>query len=255
MGIFCGAFCRGPCSGPAAPRRWPSADGVSWPIGLLACLESLAVESRQTRSSFESVLKNKNLAHLDRVPREGDTAPLRRVACVLRENFSMMAFTGAEDALITANLMSAAPLYEVLVVGGADEVAVSDLGIAISAGYRLAELKEKELQLLVTCGGFRVRLQADPLLRAKLRSADAAGASLGGLRLALLPLLRRVLRRGPGALSRRSASGERALGWSPPRGRAGMQMSEIDIQAVLLCITVRQLRPLRRVPCSTTAHA
>lgn len=65
------------------------------------------------RSSFESVLKNKNLAHLDRVSRGGGMTPLRRVAFVLRENFSMMAFTGAVDALITANLMSAEPLYDV----------------------------------------------------------------------------------------------------------------------------------------------
>lgn len=144
-------------------------------------LESVAFESRQMRSSFESVLKNKNLAHLDKVPRDGISVPLRRVAFVLRENFSMMAFTGAVDALITANLMSAAPLYEVLVVGGADEAVVSDLGIAISAGCRLAELNEKDQHMIVVCGGFRVRLQADALLRSKLRSAATAGANLGGL--------------------------------------------------------------------------
>jgi transcriptional regulator GlxA family with amidase domain len=100
---------------------------------------------------------------------------------VLLDNFSMMAFTGAVDALVTANLMSPTPLYEVLVVGGASEVVVSDLGIAISAGCRLAELEEKQQDILVVCGGFRVRLQADPLLRAKLKAADAAGAMLGGL--------------------------------------------------------------------------
>lgn len=133
------------------------------------------------RSSFESVLKNKNLPHLDKTPRDGVPAPLRRVAFVLREHFSMMAFTGAVDALVTANLMSAQPLYEVLVVGGAEEMVVSDLGIAISAGCRLADLDERQQQLIVVCGGFRVPLRPDPLLRAKLRSADAAGASLGGL--------------------------------------------------------------------------
>lgn len=135
------------------------------------------------RSSFESLLKNKNMAHLhpERGTRAEPAVPLRRVAFVLLDNFSMMAFTGAVDALVTANLMSAVPLYEVLVVGGSEEVVVSDLGIAISAGCRLAELEERQQQLIVVCGGFRVRLQADPLLRAKLRSADGAGAMLGGL--------------------------------------------------------------------------
>ncbi|TWC43252.1 AraC family transcriptional regulator with amidase-like domain [Pseudomonas sp. SJZ079] len=133
------------------------------------------------RSSFESLLKNKNMAHLDRNLRSGPAMPKRRVAFVLLDNFSMMAFTGAVDALVTANLMSPTPLYEVLVVGGADAVVVSDLGIAISAGCRLVDLDEKRLDMLVMCGGFRVRLQADPLIRSKLRSAEAAGAMLGGL--------------------------------------------------------------------------
>jgi len=60
-------------------------------------------------------------------------------------------------------------------------VVVSDLGIAISAGCRLADLQERQQQLIVVCGGFRVQLQADPLLRTKLRQADAAGVMLGGL--------------------------------------------------------------------------
>ncbi|MDA7087310.1 GlxA family transcriptional regulator [Pseudomonas sp. SA3-5] len=133
------------------------------------------------RTSFESVLKDKNRMHLDKVQRDEPVMAVHRVAFVLLDNFSMMAFTGAVDALVTANLMSAMPLYEVLVVGGTEDVVVSDLGIAISAGCHLADLKEKEQQLIVVCGGFRVQLQANPLLRTKLRSADVAGAVLGGL--------------------------------------------------------------------------
>ncbi|SDK20628.1 GlxA family transcriptional regulator [Pseudomonas indica] len=132
-------------------------------------------------SSFESVLKLKNLAHLEKARRAGLTVSVRRVAFVLRENFSMMAFTGAVDALVTANLMSSAPLFEIRVVGGRDNLVVSDLGIAISTDCSLAELKEKEQDIIVVCGGFRVRLEGDPVLRSKLRSADAAGAILGGL--------------------------------------------------------------------------
>ncbi|MGQ7958030.1 GlxA family transcriptional regulator [Pseudomonas sp. SP16.1] len=133
------------------------------------------------KTSFESVLKDKNRVHLERVQCGESTTAAHRVAFVLLDHFSMMAFTGAVDALVTANLMSATPLYEVLVVGGEQDVVVSDLGIVISADCRLADLREREQQLIVVCGGFRVQLQANPLLRTKLRQADAAGAMLGGL--------------------------------------------------------------------------
>lgn len=133
------------------------------------------------RSSFESVLKDKNRLHLERGQGDEAVMAMRRVAFVLRDNFSMMAFTGAVDALVTANLMSATPLYEVLVVGGSQDVVVSDLGIAISVGCRLADLQERHQHLILVCGGLRVQLQADPLLRSKLRQADAAGIMLGGL--------------------------------------------------------------------------
>ncbi|MNZ15998.1 HTH-type transcriptional regulator CdhR [compost metagenome] len=77
--------------------------------------------------------------------------------------------------------MSSTPLFEVRVVGGDDTLVVSDLGISISTDCTLAELDEKRQDIIVVCGGFRVRLEGDAQLRAKLRSADAAGAVLGGL--------------------------------------------------------------------------
>ncbi|MCO6055267.1 GlxA family transcriptional regulator [Pseudomonas sp. MOB-449] len=133
------------------------------------------------RTSFESVLKSKNQAHLDKARREGLVTPVRRVAFVLREHFSMMAFTGAVDALVTANLMSSTPVFEIQVIGGDSNLVVSDLGISISTDLTLAELDEKHQDIIVVCGGYRVRLEGDCLLRAKLRSADASGAVLGGL--------------------------------------------------------------------------
>ncbi|MDH4564100.1 GlxA family transcriptional regulator [Pseudomonas sp. BN411] len=133
------------------------------------------------RTSFESVLKSKNLAHLDRASRAGLTVPVRRVSFILREHFSMMAFTGAVDALVTANLMSSMPVFEVQVVGGENNLVLSDLGIAIATDCPLAELDERQQDIIVVCGGFRVRLETDPLLRTKLRHADAAGSVLGGL--------------------------------------------------------------------------
>ncbi|MGE8500208.1 MAG: GlxA family transcriptional regulator [Pseudomonas sp.] len=133
------------------------------------------------KTSFESVLKCKNLMHLDKAASAPTNPPVRRVAFILREHFSMMAFTGAVDALVTTNLMSAAPVFEVQVVGGEGRQVVSDLGIAISTDVTLVELDEKQPDILIVCGGFRVRLEAEPLLRSKLRRADGAGAVLGGL--------------------------------------------------------------------------
>ncbi|HIQ45979.1 MAG TPA: GlxA family transcriptional regulator [Pseudomonas oleovorans] len=132
------------------------------------------------KSSFESVLRDKNRMHLRRRQDDRLAANGLPVAFVLLENFSMMAFTGAVDALVTANLMNATALYDVRVVGYQD-VVVSDLGIAISVDCRLAELNEREQHMIVVCGGFRTALHAEPLLRGKLRQAEACGAVLGGL--------------------------------------------------------------------------
>ncbi|QCI12566.1 helix-turn-helix domain-containing protein [Pseudomonas putida] len=131
-------------------------------------------------SHFESILKNTNLAHLEPAGRTVLPLPCRRVAFVLREHFSMMAFTAAMDSLVTANLMSATPLFQVQVVGEGPQV-MSDLGIALPVDTALADLDVQGLGCLLVCGGLRVRLEAAPALRNKLRQADHAGCLLGGL--------------------------------------------------------------------------
>lgn len=130
-------------------------------------------------SAFESVLKNKNMAYQPIGPGAADQAPIR-VGFVLMDNFSMMSFTGAVDALVTANLMSDRPLYQVLTVGASSAQVTSDLGIVISTDIELAQLPDN-LEALIVAGGFRVKLQANPALRRKLRANAAAGAVLGGL--------------------------------------------------------------------------
>lgn len=132
------------------------------------------------RYAFESVLKSKNMAY-----RCGDALPAMkgasvRVAFILMDNFSMMSFTGAVDALVTANLMSQKPLYEILTVGMSGRQVVSDLSIVISADCELDQLENNQ-QIVIVAGGFRVRLQGEPLLRRKLRTAASSGAIMGGL--------------------------------------------------------------------------
>lgn len=133
------------------------------------------------RDSFQSVLKYKNLAHRHVRGRPLETPPTRRVAFVLLEHFSMMAFTGAVDALVTANLMARSKRYEVTVVGAESELVTSDLGIATAADLSLADLDPHWLDMLIVCGGLRVALQGSARLRTKLCAAEAAGVTLGGL--------------------------------------------------------------------------
>ncbi|WP_110685676.1 GlxA family transcriptional regulator [Salinicola aestuarinus] len=132
------------------------------------------------RDSFASVLKHKNMTHLRQRSPSGQVG-VRRAAFVLLDNFSLMAFTGAADALVTANLMAPSPRYDVSVVGSSGALVTSDLGIAISTDCSLADLDASGHDILVVCGGFRVPLATTPVLRHKLRSADAKGAILGGL--------------------------------------------------------------------------
>lgn len=133
------------------------------------------------RTSFESVLRSRNLAHLEQVKRViAAPQPARRVIFMLREHFSMQAFSAAMDALLTANIMTATPLFQVKVAGSEHSV-TGDLGLSIATDITLAELHPQAQDILIVCGGFRVRLVPDPLLRTRLRQADAAGAVLGGL--------------------------------------------------------------------------
>lgn len=131
-------------------------------------------------SHFESILKNLNLAHSDLNHKPGQDFRSQRVTFIVREHFSMMAFTAAMDVLVTANLMTHAPTFIIQVVGESNFV-MSDLGIPIPAHETLAQLDASSQDIVLVCGGFRVRLNGEPLLRAKLREGDQHGAILGGL--------------------------------------------------------------------------
>lgn len=133
------------------------------------------------RASFKSLLKQKNMVHLAGVEEDSVSQPPIRVAFVLLDNFSLMAFAGAVDALVTANLMTREPLVEVLSVSASSDLVTSDLGTAISTDCQLSALHEQRLDLLVVCGGFRVCLQSTPLIRSTLCCFDALGTTLGGL--------------------------------------------------------------------------
>jgi transcriptional regulator GlxA family with amidase domain len=129
---------------------------------------------------FESVLKDKNRGYACTAEQPIKPQTVTRVAFVLLNHFSMMSFTGAIDALVTANLMSETAAFEVLTVGIDSRLAMSDLGIAISTDLQLSQLPDR-IDVLIVVGGLRVQLISDSLLRRTLRHIAALGATLGGL--------------------------------------------------------------------------
>ncbi|MDN3524610.1 GlxA family transcriptional regulator [Halomonas sabkhae] len=130
---------------------------------------------------FDSPLISKNRAFIEVEAGEVPIVDSRRVAFVLFENFSLMAFTGAMDALVTANLVKAPVEYEATVVSLNGCRAMSDLGIEVAVDGPLEDLQEEVLDYLILCGGYRLEMNTDPTLRVKLRAADYAGCMLGGL--------------------------------------------------------------------------
>ncbi|MGO3058330.1 MAG: hypothetical protein ACTID3_15545 [Halomonas sp.] len=95
------------------------------------------------KDNVSSLLKNKNMAYLASETSHASEKKVKRIAFLLLENFSLMAFTGAVDALITTNLMKSKTVYEVLVVGSEEGVTVSDVGIEVKNDISLARISHR----------------------------------------------------------------------------------------------------------------
>ena len=136
----------------------------------------------QQQRRFDSRLRHSNQAHLPGHPAETvHTTICRRIGFLLLEHFSMMAFTGAVDAIVTANLVSGKPLYrfETFSVEGA--TVRSDLAINISVDGDLQAIDVKALDFLIVCGGYRSNLEPGRSTVARLREAARLGVALGSL--------------------------------------------------------------------------
>lgn len=137
---------------------------------------------------FSHHLRNTNSAFLP--TRETSTKPIS-VGFVLQPHFSMMAFTGAVDALVTANLVQAAPLFSFTTYGLQSTQVQSDLGINISANRILGEVMLEgvgALDVLIVCGGFRCSLNEYTPLSQLLKAAAKRQIVLGGLWNGAVPL-------------------------------------------------------------------
>lgn len=107
-----------------------------------------------------------------------------RVGFILQEHFSMVAFTGALDVLVTANLVHTSPIFEYRTLGIDSRMVVSDLGINISTDGTVESLQIQhrgDLDILIVCGGFRSSLEINSKLNTCLKAADKQGMILGGL--------------------------------------------------------------------------
>ena len=119
------------------------------------------------------------MAYLEATPASGPRVGIRRVAFVLPEAFSMLAFTAAMDALRTANLVNPIRRYEIVTVSLRESMVISDLGIPVATDVSIQAL-DPDQDVIVVVGGFRVKLRPEPALRRKLAKASARTV-LGGL--------------------------------------------------------------------------
>lgn len=114
-------------------------------------------------------------------------APLR-VGFILQQHFSLLAFTAAYDALVTANLVTqddadfAAGRYLLSSYGLEQTQVLSDLGIEITTTDPFSDLQAGRLpDVLIVCGGFRCQLDEDKRLSRVLLLAEKQGVMLGGI--------------------------------------------------------------------------
>lgn len=134
------------------------------------------------RRSFDSRLRHSNQAYLGGTDPRSVHAPIgRRVGFALLEHFSLMAFTGALDAIVTANLLSRDPLYRFQTFGIETGPVRSDLGINISVDGLLADVAANDLDILIVCGGYRSNLKPQRPTLDKLRELARHQVVLGGL--------------------------------------------------------------------------
>ncbi len=136
----------------------------------------------QAPRSFDSRLRHSNRAHLQGRTADAPHPPIcRRIGFVLLEHFSMMAFTGAVDAIVTANLIGREPLYRFDTWSLEGATVRSDLGINISVDGELPALDARELDILIVCGGFRSKLEPRRPVLEKLREVARQRVILGSL--------------------------------------------------------------------------
>ncbi|MCR8923502.1 GlxA family transcriptional regulator [Dasania sp. GY-MA-18] len=135
----------------------------------------------KNKRSFNHLMRDSNSAFLSL---QGENDQPTRVAFVLLEHFSMMAFTAAVDALVTANLVRSFAQFSFSTFSLNGQAVKSDLSIDINTNGGLDKLAiegENAADIIIVCGGYRCSLNQHSVLSAKLKAAAKRDITLGGL--------------------------------------------------------------------------
>ncbi len=106
------------------------------------------------------------------------------IGFVLQPNFSLMAFTAAMDALVTANLVHERTLYNIHTFGIDSRKVLSDIGIDIATNATVESLSlhyRDTLDWLFVCGGYRCDTSESKALSYNLKSAHNQKIKIGSI--------------------------------------------------------------------------
>ncbi|TNF64949.1 MAG: GlxA family transcriptional regulator [Rhodobacteraceae bacterium] len=112
----------------------------------------------------------------------------RRFVFVLLENFTLLSFASALDALRIANRMGEGTLYEWMLVGEGGDTVTCSAGTAFKVDSDLPELTREDTVLV--CGGIDVQKATTKKLLNWLRREARRGMAVGGLCTAAYSLAR-----------------------------------------------------------------
>jgi len=110
----------------------------------------------------------------------------RRFVFVLIENFTLLSFSSALDALRIANRMSGKNLYEWMFIGENEEVVSCSAGTQFKLDNSLIELHRDDTLFL--CGGTQIQESTTKKLIGWLRREARRGLVIGGLCTAAYPM-------------------------------------------------------------------
>ena len=112
---------------------------------------------------------------------EVDTAQktTQRFVFVLMQDFTLLSFASALDALRIANRMANKPLYEWLVIGEDGDTVNCSAGTSFKLDDDLIELKRDDMVML--CGGMKIRENTTKRLLNWIRREARKGLAFAGL--------------------------------------------------------------------------
>jgi len=108
-----------------------------------------------------------------------DTDKPRRVVFVLLDQFSMLSFSAAVEAMRIANRMAGRPIYDWKVIGEGGDYITCSAGISFKLDGDLEDLSRDDM--LMICGGIGIQAASDKRLLGWLRREARKGLAVGGL--------------------------------------------------------------------------